>query len=99
MREREVGRCKGFDLWLEDHGMLVLAGIFSFEGAGQGFGFQIDMDFIRGLMGVFNAEFFKQLEGKACWVTHDNSNIYLVEPLMRGEGKPFNVEEWAKTRK
>lgn len=93
--DRELARVKDVDLWIEDHGMLIMSATFDYGSSQQGLGFAIDEIFIYKFMQVFGVEFLKQVNGKPCWVTHDWHRIYKIEPLMEGEGKPFEFEQWA----
>ena len=97
---RELAKCDGFDILLPDDNNVMLIGGFSYDGGGsQGFGYDcIDMNFIIKLMRVFRVDQFKDMAGEPCWVTHNHHNIKLVEPLMKNEGLPFNVEKWAEER-
>ena len=93
--ERELAKLRGFDIWLEDHGWMVMAGTFEYEGSScQGFGYGIDIDFVRHLIEVFRVEKLQEINGKSCWVTHDHSGIYKVEPLHKKDGKTFDVKKW-----
>ena len=96
---RELARWRDPDIWLEDHGWTMMRGHFDFGGSSQGFGVCIDMEFVKRFMQVFNVEFLKQTNGQPCYVTHDYGKIYKVEPLFENEGKVFDVEEWANSRK
>lgn len=38
--ERELAKCEGFDICLEDHGMIIMGGSFDYEGgSAQGIGY------------------------------------------------------------
>jgi hypothetical protein len=94
-REREVARIRKPDIVEEDHGFMMFSGTCVFDSSAQGFGVEIDMEFVRRLMRVFRAERLSQLEGKACFVTHCQSRIHKVEPLLHDDGKAFDVDAWA----
>lgn len=96
--DRELARVRKADLWLEDHGWLVFAGEFVSEnGSAQGLGVGMDADAIKRLMRVFRVEFFRQMEGRPCWVTRRNGMIRKVDPLFADEGTPFDLDVWAAT--
>ena len=96
--ERELAKLKGFDIWKEDHGIMVMAGSFYYEGGScQGFGYCINMEFVDGLMEVFFAEKLQQINGKSCWVTRDNDRkIIKLEPLHKEDGRVFDITQWIK---
>jgi hypothetical protein len=98
--ERELAKCLGFDIGVEDHGMPYMFGQFDYEDSGrsQGFGYCIDTSFLMRFLAVFGVEKLQQVNGKSCWVTHDISSILKVEPLHKREGRPFDLKEWVKTR-
>ncbi len=97
---RELARCKDLDFGIEGHGCPFVFGGFEGEGWGQDFGYMVDTDFLMGLIRVFaGAERLSDLDGRACWVTHTHTAILLVEPLMKGEGTPFDIEAWRKDKK
>jgi hypothetical protein len=97
--EREVARCNGIDVGSDDHGGLMLVGVFEYAGAGQGLGYRIDTDFLRRFMAVFRVERLRDVNGRACWVTHDNCSVRLIEPLLPAEGTPFDVVAWSEAHK
>ncbi len=93
---REVARCTDVDVVDNDHGGLGLGATFRYEGsAAQGFGYVINAEFIRRFMLVFRVERLRDAIGKACWVTHSSGKIVKVEPLLTGEGQPFDIEAWS----
>lgn len=93
--ERELAKCSGFDFGVDwDHGWPMLFGTFKYEGGGQGLGYMMDVSFLMRFLDVFHVERLRQVEGKFCWVTHTNSNIHKIEPIMEGEGKTFDIDEW-----
>ena len=93
---REVARLRGFDIEDNEHGGLGMGGAFEYEGAGQSLGYGIDMKFVQKLMAVFGVKRLQEINGRHAWVTHSYSDIRLIEPLLKGEGEPFDVHQWAK---
>lgn len=60
--ERSLARCYGFDVAIEDHGILVLMGHFEYdEGTCQGLGYCIDSSFLYRFLGVFGVERLRQV--------------------------------------
>ena len=95
--ERELAKCRGFDVGIEDHGLLVMLGTFEYEGGGaQGLGCCIEEAFLYRFLSVFGIEQLNQVNGKSCWVTHDNSHIFKIEPLHKRDGAVFDIDEWAE---
>ena len=93
-RVRELGKMTNCDLWLEDHGCLVLGGEFHYEDGGvQGIGRIMTIDALKQFMQVFNVEYLRSVNGKTCWVTHDFNGIYKLEPLHNKDGVVWNMEE------
>jgi hypothetical protein len=98
--DRSLAKCSGVDLGIEDHGCPFLYCRFSYEDGGtQGFGTTVDTDFLMGFMGVFGVRMLREVNGMSCWVTHEVDRIHLVEPLHRKDGKPFDVDAWAKAKR
>jgi len=93
--KREAGRCDGFDIVDDEHGGLGMGGAFNFGGSGQGLGYRIDIEFVRRFMAVFRVSRLRDVNGKACWVTHSHSDISKIEPLLPDEGTPFNIHAWS----
>ena len=94
--ERELAKCEDFDIRDNEHGGLCLGGSFDFDGSSQGFGYQIDIEFVQKFMEVFGVTHLQAVNGKSCWVTHTYDSIKLVEPLHKKDGVPFDVQAWAK---
>ena len=93
--ERELAKLKGFDIMKEDHGCMVMAGSFYYEGSSvQGIGYVINIDFVDRLMDVFRADRLQQINGKSAWVTHDHSSIHKIEPLHAEDGITFDIKKW-----
>lgn len=93
--ERELAKCKGFDLTYDR--WVGIQGTFYYEGgSAQGIGWIQDLDFMKQFMRVFNVEKLQQVNGRSCWVTHDNSTISLIEPLHKDDGKAFDVMKWSE---
>jgi hypothetical protein len=97
--EREVARCEGFDIISNDHGGLAMGGAFNYNGGGQGLGYVIDIDFVKRFMEVFGVERLRDVNGKACLVTHSHDDIKLIEPLLPNEGTTFDIHAWSKNLK
>lgn len=95
-RVRELAKCRGFDFGIEDHGCPVLWGSFEYEGGSeQSFGYMPDTAFLmRFIFAVGAQDKLSDVNGRSCWVTHDASRIYKVEPLHKKDGTPFDIEEW-----
>lgn len=95
--EREVARCEGFDIIDDEHGGLGIGGCFNYGGSRQGFGYRIE--FVRRFMAVFRVNRLQDVNGKACWVTHDHCSITLIEPLLPSEGTSFDLVAWSNALK
>lgn len=93
---REVARCRGFDIGSDDHGGLAMLGSFDYGGSGQGLGYRIDIDFVQRFMAVFGVERLRDVNDKACWVTHSQWNITKIEPLLPTDGVAFDIEAWSQ---
>ncbi|HEX3458513.1 MAG TPA: hypothetical protein VHR97_11215 [Candidatus Baltobacteraceae bacterium] len=97
MRAREVARIEHCDIRDNEHGGLFFGGAFKYDSSGQGFGYIIDIEFVQGIMRVFGwPKSLSSCNAKACWVTHCQTDIHLVEPLLPDEGKVFDVDAWCK---
>lgn len=93
--ERELAKARSFDVGIEDHGILVMFGYFDYEGGGaQGLGYCIDSSFLYRFLSAFGVEKLRDVEGKSCWVTHDDSTIYKIEPLHKKDGTEFDIKLW-----
>lgn len=94
--ERELAKCEGFDLSIEERGVPVLSGHFAYEGGGcQGFGYVVDAAFLVRLMEAVGATSLTDIRGKSCWVTHTHSNISKIEPLHKKDGTAFDIAAWS----
>ncbi len=71
-------------------------GEFDYGGSGQGFGYRIDIEFVRLFMEVFRVERLRDVNGKYCWVTHTGCQILKVEPMLPRDGQAFDVLRWSK---
>lgn len=99
-KQRHLARARNFDLMIEDHGLLVLAGHFDYEGWGsQGLGYQVDANFLKRFMEVFRVERLQQVNGRPCWVTQSSDRIHMIEPLFAGEGTVFDIDAWAAEKR
>jgi len=99
-RERSLAKCSGFDFGIEDHGFSVLLGSFEYDTWGvQGLGYSVDVDFLKRFMAVFNVTRLGSVNGKSCWVTHNSSQIFKIEPLHKKDGTPFDIEAWAEEKR
>jgi len=93
--ERSLARCVGFDVAIEDHGILVLLGHFEYEDGGcQGLGYSIDASFLYRFLAVFGDCPLRKVEGRSCWVSHDDSRITRIEPLHKKDGAVFDLDTW-----
>lgn len=93
--ERDLAICRGFDLEIEDHGILVLTGHFEYEGgSSQGLGYAVNAAFLYRFLAVFGNCALRKVEGKSCWVTHDHSSISKIEPLHKKGGDAFDIPTW-----
>lgn len=99
--ERDLAKCGPCDLWLEDHGVLIVSLHFDYEsGSSQGFpSYLADPSIIMRLMGVFGVDHLSQIKGRSCWVTHSHSEITKIEPLHAKDGTTFDLVEWKKWAK
>jgi hypothetical protein len=95
---REVARCgDDFDLIREDHGCSMVTGTFHYVSSSQGLGrIGLTTEWCLRLQAAVGAEGFRNMRGKACWVTHTSSKIMKIEPLLPGEGVAFDMEEWSE---
>lgn len=95
--ERSLAKCRGFDIGIEDHGILVMYGTFEYDDGGcQGLGYGIETSFLYRFLSVFSVEMLRQVNGKSCWVTHTNDRITKIEPLHKKDGVPFDIVKWQK---
>ena|SRR3990167_3196103 len=98
--ERSLAKARNFDIWLEDHGLLVLDGHFEYEdGGAQGMGYCVDTAFLMRFLVAFGVDHLQKVNGKSCWVTHTNDKISKIEPLHKKDGEAFDIptwREWAK---
>lgn len=100
MTERSLAKLKGFDVGTEDHGILVMYGTFEYDEWGcQGLGYCIDAAFIYRFLDVFGVSKLSEVNGKSCWVTHDDNHIIKLEPLHKKDGKTFDIVEWQEFSK
>ena len=91
--QRSLAKCCGFDFSTER--TPSLCGFFEYEeGFCQGFGFFIDIAFLYRFCRVFNVDKLSKVNGKSCWVTHSNDQIFLIEPLHKKDGIPLDVIKW-----
>ena len=99
-KERELAKAVDFDVQDDDHGGLMLGGHFEYEGGShQGLGYMIDMEFVRRFMEVFSVHQLQDVNGKSCWVTHDYKGISKIAPLHKGDGQPFDIDDWSPRKK
>ncbi len=94
--KREVAVWKDGDVEVEDHGCLMLSGYFDFGGVSQGFGYVIDDTFLKNFIGVFNGGRLRNCNNKTVWVTHCWDRIHKVEPILKEDGKAFDVDKWSQ---
>lgn len=95
--ERELAKVNGADIVDNDHGWLHLGTTFEYEGgSAQGISRGLDMEFIRLFMDVFGVEKLSECHDKSCWVTHNFSDIKLIEPLHKKDGQALDVHRWAE---
>jgi len=102
-KERELARVTNVDIIIEDHGIPALSAGFEYEGcSAQGLGlYTLDGTFVFRFMLALGVTSLKSAVGKSCWITHDHSNIYAIEPLHKKDGTPFIIadwQEWVKTK-
>lgn len=99
-KERELAKVVDVDIQDDEHGGLILGGHFKYEGGSQqGLGYNIDVEFIKRFMDVFGVSRLRNVNGKSCWVTHDYNGITKIEPLHKGEGQPFVIDDWSPRKK
>lgn len=99
-KERSLAKCSDFDFGIEDHGLPVLFGSFEYDEWGvQGLGYSVDAEFLKRFLAVFGVRQLNDVNGKSCWVTHNNSQILKIEPLHKKDGVPFDIEEWVKSKR
>lgn len=96
--ERQVGRIEAVSIGCED-APLHLQVAFTYGGSGQSLLGPVDGDFIKRIMRVFQVNNFNKLKGHSCWVTHYDSGITKLEPLIPGEGEEFDIDKWHQERK
>lgn len=95
--ERELARCVGFDLIDHEVVGLMLNGRLEYDsGKCEDLGYRSDTDFVMWFMRVFGVTNLQDVNGRSCWVTHDDAggSIQQIYPLHRKDGVPFNVEAW-----
>ena len=96
-REKLLAKCREFDFGIEDHGIPFLFGTFEYDsGVCQGLGYGFDDAFLMRFLAVFGVQKLRQVNGKSCWVTCDDSKIYKIEPLHKKDGTAFDIDAWAK---
>lgn len=93
--ERSLAKLRGFDIGIEDHGILTMLGTFEYEeGMCQGLGYCIDTAFLYRFLSVFGVGKLQQVNGKSAWVTHTHDGIIKIEPLHKNDGEAFDIPEW-----
>jgi hypothetical protein len=105
---RRVAVYRGIDIVSNDHGGVMMGGVFEYEdGSVQGVSqFLIDNKFLIRFLDVFGVEKLSQVNGKACWVTlaivhgdglgGQGEEIVRLDPLIRDHGQPFDLRGWVK---
>lgn len=95
--ERDLAKLEGFDIGIEDHGLLTMYGTFHYDSGGaQGLGYCIDASFLYRFLAVFGVGRLQEVNGMSCWVTHNNWKITKIEPLHKNDGAVFDLEEWSE---
>ncbi len=100
--ERELARISQADIGDVYNGMLGLSVTFEYEsGGGQGLGGRIlDASFvIRFMNAVGRVSKLQDCVGRSVWVTHSHSDISIIEPLHKKDGKIFVISEWEEWHK
>lgn len=95
-RQRELARITSADIGDVYNDMLGLVVAFEYEdGGGQCLsGYLIDAAMVVRFMRAVGVTKLRDAVGKSCWVTHDHGKIYMVEPLHKKDGRPFDIEAW-----
>jgi len=89
--KRELAKCSGFDFGI-GRGNPMLMGHFEYDGGGgQGIGRRVDAGFLMEFLGVFRVDRLSKVNGRSCWVTHDDDGIAVIEPLHQKGGESFNI--------
>ncbi len=102
--QKVLARIKNPDIEIEDHGFLVLtASIETEKGSFGGFGYQLDMVFLRGFMGAVGVRSLKQLHGKSFWLVYSGEpsvvitmGLVAIEPLHKSDGVVFSIKDWVE---
>ena len=94
--EREIAKATSAELLLSRGCFLDVSICFEYTGAGAQHlgGYFIDSVFLYKLMRAFGVEYFKDIVGKFMYVTHSQSTIKKIEPIMPDEGHPFDIHKW-----
>ena len=101
--EREVAKVMSADFVLSRGFIPDVCIRFDYESGGSQHltGWFCDVVFLVKLLQAFGAESMDEIVGKYIYVTHSQSKIQKIEPVIRSEGKPFDISKWAawiKTR-
>jgi|SRR6267142_5295772 len=96
MKERILAKIVATDFEIEDHGIPIWSVQFDYDdGSSQGLGgYTAEISFMCRLLRSVGVNSFNRLKGKSCFVTHDNSHIYSIEPLHKKDGIPFIIQDW-----
>jgi hypothetical protein len=99
--KRELAKCGDFDVYIDDHGWLLVSGDFHYEGSSvQGFPtYFADPSIIMRIIRAIGVDSFNQIKGKSCWVSHTWDEITKIEPLHKKDGEAFDIVVWKKWAK
>lgn len=96
-RRRDVARITTADVWLEDHGFLVLDMMFDYGGSTQGLGLILNDhlgDFVRNILRVCKRERLSRCVGVILQVESDHSHIFRLTQLPFDGEETFDIEAW-----
>jgi hypothetical protein len=99
---REIATITDSDVLLDDHGFVMWNGRFEYNSGSQGTGLILNEcfgSFIENLFKVWGngIELLSEINGLQCWVTHDNGEIFKIEPLRPKDGEVFDIKKWRTT--
>ena len=99
--EMDLAKAGEIDVGFEDHGFFTLFGGMNYDCGSQGFGWIIDLTFIKRFIKVFGVHQLQNSNGKLCWVEHSNQKIFRLIPLGfdGDECKEFDIEDWSQQKR
>ncbi len=89
VRMRELGRIEQVDIKIYGERLIFVAGFNCEESGGRGIQRFAEEKFIHQFMKVVDVVFLTESLNKIVWVTHDDKNIYKIEPLGFGDNDTY----------